>query len=324
MRRKLLSHLTPRPLRVLVLAVMISLAFSTAAMAAPGDLDPTFSGDGKQTTDLGGGANGVAIQPDGKIVVVGASGDGNFALARYNPNGSLDRSFSGNGKQRTDFGGRDRAKGVAIQADGKIVAVGLGGRREFEFALARYNPNGSLDRSFSGNGRQRTAFGRSAFANGVAIQADGKIVAAGTATGQFRLDFALARYLPNGSLDRSFSGDGKQTTDFGADDVAKAVAVQADGKIVAVGVGRAFAEIGDFALARYNPNGSLDRSFSGDGKQTTSFAPSSMRRTGWRSRPTARSSRRASLARAPQTPTSASPATTPTDRSTEASSETAV
>src|SRR6185503_3385554 len=148
-------------------------------------------------------------------------------------NGSLDKSFSGDGKLTTGFGGVDRANGVVLQANGKIVAVGTG---HSDFALARYNANGSLDTSFSGDGLQRTDFGDFGDrANGVALQADGRIVAVGRAGGT--ADFALARYNANGSLDTNFSGDGKQTTDFGpgADVGANGVALQADGKIVAAG-----------------------------------------------------------------------------------------
>ncbi len=105
---------------------------------------------------------------------------------------------------------------MALQGDGKIVAVGLAGGDENDFALARYNPNGSLDPSFSGDGKQTTDFGGNDAAIGVAIQGDGKIVTVGGAAGPGFSDFALARYNPNGSLDTSFSGDGKQTTDFGA------------------------------------------------------------------------------------------------------------
>ena len=116
----------------------------------------SFSGDGKQTTEFGpfAGASGVAIQADGKIVAVGAGGGG-FALARYNADGSLDTSFSGDGKQTTDFGNFDGASAVAIQANGKIVAVG---EVSGNFALARYNPNGTLDPSFSADGKQTTDF----------------------------------------------------------------------------------------------------------------------------------------------------------------------
>ncbi len=175
--------------------------FALARYNANGSLDPSFSGDGMQTTDFGAyfdSATAVALQGDGKIVVVGidfASGD--FALARYNPNGSLDPSFSGDGKQTTDFvfGGGDQAFDVAIQANGRIVAVGFarGGPTGEDFALARYNTNGSLDASFSGDGRKRTSFSDSASegANGVALQGDGRIVAVGGGNGEF----ALARYL---------------------------------------------------------------------------------------------------------------------------------
>ena len=117
----------------------------------------------------------MALTPHGKIIAVFFFGD--FALARYNPNGSLDTSFSGDGKQTTDFG----ANGVALQPDGKIVAAGVGGAGYDQFALARFNPNGSLDTSFSGDGKERTDFGGSygQGANAVALQGNGKIVAAG-------------------------------------------------------------------------------------------------------------------------------------------------
>jgi uncharacterized delta-60 repeat protein len=106
----------------------------------------------------------------------------------------------------------------------------------------------------------------------VAIQGDGKIVAAGFAGSDF--DFALARYNTDGSLDTTFGGDGKVTTDFagsGSRDEAHAVAIQGDGKIVAAGLA-VVSGIFDFALARYNTDGSLDTIFSGDGKVTTDFA----------------------------------------------------
>ena len=277
MRPKLLSHLTPPPLRVVVVALMATLVFSGAAIAAAGNLDLTFSGDGKQTTDFGAtndGGNGVALQANGKVVVVGGSG-GDFALARYNPNGSLDTSFSGDGKQRTVFGGSFGALAVALQPNGKIVAVGVAGSNFGDFALARYNPNGSLDTSFSGDGKQTTDFGGFDRAEGVALQDDGKIVVVGSGRGApDGGDFALARYNPSGSLDASFSGDGKQTTEFGGSDGAGGVALQGNGKIVAVGSAPDLNFGFDFALARYNPNGSLDTSFSGDGKQRTNFGGS--------------------------------------------------
>jgi uncharacterized delta-60 repeat protein len=241
--------------RTLIAALALSAVFSAGAEAHPGVLDPTFSGDGKQTTDFGFGADdqgtGVALQGDGKIVVAGVAGGGatgnDFALARYNPNGTLDPNFSGDGKRRTSFGGSDQATGVAIQANGRIVAVGYGGPGG---VLARYNPDGSLDTSFSGDGKQTTNF---LAPNGVAIQANGKIVVAGVARGGPTVnDFALARYNPNGSLDTSFSGDGKETTSFGgSDDRATGVAIQANGRIVVVGRAGVTLTNDDFAVARY-------------------------------------------------------------------------
>jgi len=196
-----------------VVAVLVAGAhFSAAAQAAPGDLDLTFSGDGKQTTDFPLGVSTAAattLQPDGKIVAVGSvlrstNGDtstSNFALARLRPDGTLDTSFSGDGKTTTAFGpdSDSQARAVALQADGKIVVVGIDGfgspfGSSYDFAIARYNPNGSLDTSFSGDGKQTTGFGsRGDGAAAVALQGDGKIVAAGSG-GE---DFALARYLSN-------------------------------------------------------------------------------------------------------------------------------
>ncbi len=123
---------------VLALA-LVTAVLPGAAVAAPGDLDPSFGSSGKVTTDFGGSdaASAVAIQPDGRIVTAGRSGSGDFALARYNADGSLDPSFGSGGKVTTDFGGFDVASGVALQADGKIIAAGQGGSGS-DFALARY------------------------------------------------------------------------------------------------------------------------------------------------------------------------------------------
>src|SRR3954447_19040998 len=285
----------------------LMLALAGQAQAAPGDLDSSFSLDGKQTTDFAGSANfgqAVAVQADGKIVVAGSSDEGatgsDFALARYNADGTLDSSFSDDGKQTTDFAGdNDSGRAVAVQPDGKILVAGYSDQgaatHNGDFALARYNIDGTLDSSFSGDGKQTTDFvghadpnfaGATDFGQAVAVQPDGKIVVAGYVSQanapsfEFYNDFALARYNPDGTLDSSFSDDGKQTTAFagGSDDFGSAVAVQPDGKIVVGGSVRAPADSpagGDFALARYNADGTLDSSFSDDGKQTTAFAGSS-------------------------------------------------
>ena len=265
--------------KIVAVGTAAGARFAVARYSLNGSLDPTFSGDGRHTTDFAGdraGAYAVAIQADGRIVVVGTAGasgplPGNFALARYNPNGSLDKSFSGDGKQTTDFGGYDGATGVALQANGKIVAAGGGAG---SFAIARYHPNGSLDTSFSNDGKRLTNFKGVDQAHGVALQGDGKVVAAGYTADRPRAaaDFALARYNRNGSLDPTFSGDGKQTTRFAdGDDQAYGVAIQADGKIVAAGGGSLYSYPSNFALARYRSNGSLDPTFSGDGRRTTDF-----------------------------------------------------
>ena len=184
---------------MLVVGVTASLIFSAAAIAAAGDPDPTFSADGKQRTDFGTGpsaAEAVVRQADGKIIAVGAA-DGDFLVTRYNLDGSLDMSFSGDGRTRTSFSGGAAASAGALQPDGKIVVVGS--ESDLRFALARYNPNGSLDTSFSGDGQQTTNFGfptQIGGASGVALQGDGKIVAVGVGTGASQTDdFALARYL---------------------------------------------------------------------------------------------------------------------------------
>ncbi|HEX6709713.1 MAG TPA: Ig-like domain-containing protein [Rubrobacter sp.] len=247
-----------------------------ARLEPDGDLDPSFDGDGRVMTSFGGSdsGNAVAIQSNGKIVVAGDTtgcGDIDFAIARYNPSGSLDTTFSGDGRVCTGFGEWEWANAVAIQTDGEIVAAGSsydsipcgfdGCYRDF--ALARYNPNGTLDTTFSGDGRVLTGLGGDDTAWGLAIQDDDRIIAAGDNGG----DFALARYNTNGSLNGSFGGDGKISTDFGGYDGARGVAIQADGKIVAAGTNSS----DDFALARYNTDGSLSPGFSGDGKVTTAF-----------------------------------------------------
>ena len=250
--------------------------FALARYNTNGSLDTTFDTDGKLTTDLGGNhdqAFSVALQPDGKIVVAGKStisGVEDFALARYNTNGSLDTTFDTDGKLTTDLGGTNsEARSMALQPDGKIVVVGstnTSGNQDF--ALARYNTNGSLDTTFDTDGKLTTDLTNSDVAYSVVIQPDGKIVVAGHIISGNE-DFALARYNTNGSLDTTFDTDGKLTTDLGGNnDQALSMALQPDGKIVVAGYS-AISAGGDFALARYNTNGSLDTTFDTDGKLTT-------------------------------------------------------
>ncbi len=241
--------------------------FALARYNADGSLDPSFGSGGKLTTDFGGfdAASALAIQPDGRIIAAGRDGSGEFAVARYNADGSLDSTFGSGGKLTTDFGGFDVALGVALQADGKIVAVGGGGSGS-DFALARYNADGSLDASFGSGGMVTTDFGGFEAATAVAIQGDGKIVVTGsTFSGGFQ-QFVLARYNGDGGPDTSFGG-GKVVTDFGlGSGFGGALAIQTDGKIVAAG--RAGT---DFVVARYNGDGSPDASFGSGGIVSTDF-----------------------------------------------------
>ncbi|HEX8912473.1 MAG TPA: hypothetical protein VF796_08940 [Humisphaera sp.] len=246
--------------------------FAVVRYTSGGALDTAFSGDGRLTTDFGGDdrATGVVRQSDGKIVVSGFTSPGpglavKFAVARYNANGTLDTSFSGDGKQTISFGASVDAYAwdMRLQADGKIVIVGgyNGGGGNNGFAVARLKTNGDLDTTFSGDGVQTVSFGSNpaATARGVTIQGDGKIVIAGWAG----FDAALARLTTNGSLDNTFSGDGKLTEDLGGSpDYYFAVDTDSNGKIV-VGGSSGFNSV----VARYNANGTLDTSFNGTGKK---------------------------------------------------------
>jgi uncharacterized delta-60 repeat protein len=191
------------------------------------------------------------------------------AIARAT-DGDLDPTFGTGGKVVTNFNlPASAAGGVASQSDGKIVAAGftyddLG---NVDFGAARYLPDGALDSTFDSDGRVTTDFfGFTDVANAVAVQTDGKIVLAGTASQNLTNDFALLRYNPDGSLDSSFDGDGKLTTDFsGGGDSAYGVAIQPDGKILAVGVSNGL-QSSDAAIVRYNSDGSLDATFGVGGK----------------------------------------------------------
>jgi uncharacterized delta-60 repeat protein len=253
-----------------------------------GSLDPTFSGDGVQLTNFGGveRAVDVAIQMDGKIVVVGDKNADNFALARYNPNGSLDTTFSGDGKQTTNFGGSDVAYGVAIQPDAKIVVSGEkceSQNNNCDLAVARYNPDGSLDTAFSGDGKRTVDIGVTGiYGNGTSgdpgIQSNGKIVVVGyvnkgSSIWSADIDFVVYRLNVDGSLDTTFGGIGWVSFGFGAErqDRARDLILQG-GKIIALGetCEGGFGSC-DFAVARLNWNGTLDTTFSGDGKARTNF-----------------------------------------------------
>ena len=270
-------------------ATIASLVCFSMVLAASGGLDTSFHGNGKLKWDIVAGQSnqirgGVGIQSDGKIVAAGetyvSATKHNIAVTRFTKTGSLDTTFNGTGKKVTDLGGVDQVYALVIdKSTGKIVVAGQkcnGTITICDAAVLRYNPNGSLDTSFNHTGYRIDDYGggdNGLFA--VTLQSDGKIVAGGYMynTTNKNYDFAVYRYTSAGALDTSFNGTGKKAIPFatGWDDDIVDMAIQpSDGKIV---VGGRTCNINatncDFALARLNPNGSLDTSFNGTGKKTT-------------------------------------------------------
>ncbi|HEV2707883.1 MAG TPA: hypothetical protein VGV59_18330 [Pyrinomonadaceae bacterium] len=249
-------------------------------------VDRSYGVDGRQQVlfqnDPQGGfgpraiAYDVVIQPDGKSVVVGeartvATNNG-FGIARLNTDGSLDSSFDGDGRQVTGLGSfNDIAYAVALQADGKIVVAGQtysDATANYDFAIVRLNTDGSLDATFGNGGKVSTDFGKDDIARKVLIQPDGRIVVIGFSIND---RFALARYLPDGSLDPTFGGGGKVITSYGEPRfLAFSGVLLPDGKILAVG-DIAGTRPSDFALVRYNQDGTPDPTFGVLGLVTTDF-----------------------------------------------------
>jgi uncharacterized delta-60 repeat protein len=263
--------------------------FAAARLLPNGLPDTSFDGDGERTIALGGGATDVALQSDGKIVIVGGNfdfglfgSDDNFAVARLKPNGSLDESFDGDGRRQIGFGGDDFAEAVTIDPTGKKIIIvgrsettGSNGVHHEKIAITRLNiSNGARDATFgpAGDGTLVTSFpGRTrAEAHGVVVQPDGKIVVVGSAgdpaisTSNF--DFAVARYLPSGKLDTTFGAarTGLVEIGFAGKDAATDVIRSADGGLIIAGTSN-----GNFALAGLTRDGAVDNSFGFNGKKVT-------------------------------------------------------
>ncbi len=255
-----------------------------------GSVDTSFNGNGRVVTPdtvARGGALAVAIQPDGKIVVGGycvLPTVQQMCALRYSTDGKLDTTFNGNGKVSLSIGAGDAARSVLIQPDGKIVLVGsCTGFVSVLFCTARLDATGQLDASFGIGGRVYAAFGDGgdSIAYSAALQADGKIVLAGSC-GVF--DFFLSTYVANfcaarlngadGSLDTAFNGIGSVAYDF-AGSVATGVAVQPDGKIVLTGACAVAGSNNMYCALRYRSDGGLDRSFNKTGTVATIVAPRS-------------------------------------------------
>lgn len=259
--------------------------FLLAHYTADGQPDTAWGNHGRITTDFGGDddIHALALQKDGKIVAAGSAdlhqvGQGrSFALARYLPDGSLDQHFGTAGKVVTAFGpGNQEIAAVAIQGDGKIVVPGYTtaattGHPHLA-TIARYLSNGQVDTHFGAGGIATTLLGgdTSTF-SAVAVQKNGRIVAAGSATANNVRHFIVARFLKNGSADSSFGSGGSVDALFGGTDShATAAAVQSDGKIVAAGMSNVGGHY-DFAVARFTGKGQLDASYGSQGRALVDF-----------------------------------------------------
>ncbi len=256
-----------------ILLLSCLLLFSIFSQAQNGSLDPSFGNAGKVITDLGNidGASAVAIQSDGKILVAGGTNNAmndDFALVRYNTNGTLDNSFGNGGIVITDIDSSETAYSMAIQPNGKIILAGK--IVNHDFALVRYNNDGTLDNSFGNNGKLITDISGSAnLQPAIVIQSDGKIVLASRVYMFNGNDIVLIRYNTNGTLDNTFANGGIQTTDIaGNDDGGYSIALQTDGKIVVCGYSVSGANT-HVAVIRYNNDGTLDNAFGTGGIQTT-------------------------------------------------------
>ncbi len=268
----------------------------TRALAAAGTLDGSFGGGTGLVTTLFNPASPIntdyafdlVVQPDGKLVVAGWASDisdpADFALARYNPDGSLDPSFGGTGLVRAGFGAFSIEEGFALlrEPNGKLVVGGWAASSPLDpgvdFVLMRFLPNGLPDPAFGTGGKVKTNLGADDWVLVLARQPDGKILAGGRSGPLGRHNFALARFLPNGALDTTFGTAGKVTTDFaGRDDSIEALTLLPDGRILAVGPSGTGPTGGPFkmALARYTKQGKPDPTFGVAGKTLLSFGQSS-------------------------------------------------
>ena len=224
------------------------------------------SGSSNHRTAEGGqtGGCGALVRAWGRGSVVAVLLTLSLALLGEGAPGDLDPTFGVGGKVTTDFGGYDSANALVLQPDGKLVAAGVRSTSDLDFALARYLPDGSLDPTFGVGGKVTTDFGSSDVASALVLQPDGKLVAAGGVQFDGPGDFALARYLPDGSLDPTFGVGGKVTTDFGGIDGASALVLQPDGKLVAAGSSDALRLCPGALSARWQPGSHLRRRGQGD------------------------------------------------------------
>jgi uncharacterized delta-60 repeat protein len=254
------------------------------ALPAAGALDPMFGLNGMALLNFTGEdvAEAVAIQPDGKIVVAGyANGQLDWALARFNADGSLDGTFGTGGRVVTNVGGSyEAATGMVMAPDGGLIVSGytLSGGGGVNLALAKYQSNGLLDPTFGTGGLViKDVGGLEDALLDVALQADGKIVATGFTYSGGGENFVVARFDATGVLDGSFGSSGIVITDFrGFNDSGAQLVIQPDQRIVVGGIAlKAATDGGNFGLARYKTDGTLDPTFGVGGKVMTDFGASS-------------------------------------------------
>ncbi len=260
------------------------VSFALLRYTTAGALDDTFGISGVVTTTIGASSEicGITLQTDGKIVACGLS-DGNLAIARYTITGTLDAAFSTDGIVTDTALSYYSTNDVVIQSDGKIVIGGAYNDGTLMSCLTRYTATGALDTTFGVNGVVTSTIGTYYLAPRITRQSDDKIIAAGYASaGGGDNYFALTRYTADGALDDTFGISGVVTTTFGTglDDGAQAVAMQADGKILAGGWSLEGTPYG-IALCRYTSSGVLDTAFDSDGVVTTNItAPINSTETG--------------------------------------------
>jgi uncharacterized delta-60 repeat protein len=254
------------------LSLLVSLAMATPSWAAAGDLDPSWGGDGTVISlfgATGGWLNQLAFQSSGKMIAAGFDGAGvvtDFAVARYNDDGTLDTTFgAGAGYVTTDFDGTDFdfARGVAVTGGDKII---LGGSANGDLALVRYQPSGSLDLGFGTGGKVTLDIqGAMDSIRSVLVRpSDSKITVAGYATmSDNGTNFVVARFRSNGVLDTTFgvNGLGYNVTNVGGGDQARGAVFGPNGTILVAGYTKFGTGVQDFAVVRYRPNGTLDPTF---------------------------------------------------------------
>lgn len=253
-------------------------ALETRALLSAGYLDATFGTAGKALVDFGGTddtGNSIHVLPTGQILIAGTVKDasgGDFGIARLNADGSLDTTFGTGGITKIDFGLHEELNALTVDAAGRIVVVGtttvnapIG--RGTDYAAARMLTDGTLDTSFATAGKFVHHFNYLVEqANAVAVDSVGRIIVAGNSNN----DFGVFRLLDSGVVDTTFGFSGFGRANFAGTDVAHAVALQSDGKIILAGTGYA-GTTNDFAVARFQSNGRLDTSFNGNGKRTVNF-----------------------------------------------------